>query len=362
VHDTVSRFRYQSFSLQGFDAESLLGVIRDSRFEQRLLRGGSFRVFHQRLVLGECSLDSGRYSLPILAQGAFSGRHLAFGIMLDSSEPTFINGHAAETLDIQVHPPGGELHCRPTAGDWTWAALLVAPAAFVAAAERFLGAAPPIRLDRTSNVRPAPAPGRALRHAIESAFHVGACARGQSGAERGSIEVEQRLLEALIRALASADPQAAAGAPPRDGRWVRMVRRAEDFLRHHAHEPYGSAALCGYVGASERALQYAFHAAHGLSPRQWHMVMRLNLARRELIAGAPDEARVADVAARWGFYHFGRFSTRYRAFFGEAPAATLRRPRAGAQIDRSAERLATSRPPGRETRAAKPRPAAGRRA
>lgn len=339
MHNTASGFQYHSFSVQGFDPESLLGVIRDARFEQRLLRGGSFRVFHQRLAFGECSLDSGRYSLPILAQGAFGGRHLTFGIMVASSAPTRINGHVAATLDIQVHPPGGELHCRPQAGDWTWAAFLVPLPVFVAAAERVLGSALPIPLDRMSNVRPATAAGQALLLAVDDAFRAGESAAGNAVAEHIALDVQERLLEALVRALASAQPHALAFAPSRKDPWLRTLRRAEDFLCRHAHEPYGSEALCRYVYASERTLQYAFRSAYGMTPRQWHTVMRLNLARRELIALRPEETRVADVAARWGFYHFGRFSARYRDMFGEAPATTLRRPLSGSWIDRPLPRF-----------------------
>jgi hypothetical protein len=33
-----------------------------------------------------------------------------------------------------------------------------------------------------------------------------------------------------------------------------------------------------------------------------------------------------EVARRYGFSEIGRFAIRYRAFFGETPSATLRRP------------------------------------
>ncbi len=322
-------FEYRSFSLEGFDPDQLLGVIRDSRFEQRLLHGGGFRVFHQRLVLGECSLDSGCYTLPIVAQGAFGKEHLAFGIMMASDEPTFINGHSAATLDIQVHPPGGELYCRPAKGNWTWAAFLVPLQTFVHAAERYIDAPLAIPLDRMSNVRPAPREGNALARLVNCAFRAAASARGRAIAELASIDVREQLLEALVRALASADPEAEVRVGARAVRSLRLLQRAEEFLREHADRPYSSEALCRHVGASERALEYAFRNAYGLPPREWHAVMRLNLARRELIALGPGDARVADVATQWGFYHFGRFSARYRKLFGELPATTLRlaRPR-----------------------------------
>lgn len=33
---------------------------------------------------------------------------------------------------------------------------------------------------------------------------------------------------------------------------------------------------------------------------------------------------VTEIAARWGFFHFGRFSAAYADFYGEAPSRTIR--------------------------------------
>lgn len=62
---------YSRFVVDGFDADALLGVVRDTRFEQRLCVG-AFQACVQRLVFPEFSLDSGAYTLPIFASGSFS--------------------------------------------------------------------------------------------------------------------------------------------------------------------------------------------------------------------------------------------------------------------------------------------------
>jgi len=33
---------------------------------------------------------------------------------------------------------------------------------------------------------------------------------------------------------------------------------------------------------------------------------------------------VADIAARWGFWHPSRFASEYKSLFGELPSATLK--------------------------------------
>jgi hypothetical protein len=39
--------------IETFDPETLLEVIRDGRFDHRLLEGGSFEVRHRRVVFGK---------------------------------------------------------------------------------------------------------------------------------------------------------------------------------------------------------------------------------------------------------------------------------------------------------------------
>jgi hypothetical protein len=51
----------------------------------------------------------------------------------------------------------------------------------------------------------------------------------------------------------------------------------------------------------------------------------MHLARRALIQTAPGTATVTDIATASG-WELGRFAVEYRALFGEAPSASLRRP------------------------------------
>jgi len=53
----------------------------------------------------------------------------------------------------------------------------------------------------------------------------------------------------------------------------------------------------------------------------------MNLARRALRDSSPERATVTEIATRYGFWQFGRFAGEYKSLFGEAPSATLHRPR-----------------------------------
>jgi AraC family ethanolamine operon transcriptional activator len=62
--------------------------------------------------------------------------------------------------------------------------------------------------------------------------------------------------------------------------------------------------------------------AYGISPRAWSQIIRLNAARQDLPEKDAEKVRVSEVAVRWGFFHFGRFSAAYRHLFGELPSVT----------------------------------------
>lgn len=105
----------------------------------------------------------------------------------------------------------------------------------------------------------------------------------------------------------------------------RVVDRACELMLSRPDEPPSLLAICQQVGVSPRKLGYCFQEVLGLSPQAFLRVLRLNAARRELARHEQPQTSVYDVAARWGFWHFGRFSTDYKRQFGESPSSTLKR-------------------------------------
>ncbi|WP_169795856.1 AraC family transcriptional regulator [Curtobacterium ammoniigenes] len=103
------------------------------------------------------------------------------------------------------------------------------------------------------------------------------------------------------------------------------VRQAIEFMVEHAAEPLSTAELADEVGLSVRGLQQAFRRQLGQAPNVVFRAIRLDRAHDDLCEASSSETSVAEIAARWGFAHLGRFSGAYLARFGEYPRNTLHR-------------------------------------
>jgi AraC-like DNA-binding protein len=103
-----------------------------------------------------------------------------------------------------------------------------------------------------------------------------------------------------------------------------QVRLIEAWMEANLTEPIGIEEMAAAVGAHPRAVQRAFRRLRGCTPMKALRDRRLALAKRLMEQPAP-ETTVTSVATEIGFFHFGRFSVRYRETFGESPSATLAR-------------------------------------
>jgi len=85
------------------------------------------------------------------------------------------------------------------------------------------------------------------------------------------------------------------------------------------------ADLAGHAGVSARTLQEGFQRDLGVTPLEFLRRTRLERARASLLSADPTTTSVTDIAARWGFFHLGRFAQTYREAYQESPSQTLAR-------------------------------------
>jgi AraC-type DNA-binding domain-containing proteins len=119
-------------------------------------------------------------------------------------------------------------------------------------------------------------------------------------------------------------------APPRRERTpadLALFRRAREIASEDAIDNLSVDDLAARLGVSSQTLRDAFVRVLGIGPGNWLRTHRLDGARRDLLRAEDTGETVSSIAARWGFWHFGRFSRTYAAFYGEPPSQTMRRRR-----------------------------------
>ncbi|HEX8629122.1 MAG TPA: helix-turn-helix transcriptional regulator [Catenuloplanes sp.] len=102
----------------------------------------------------------------------------------------------------------------------------------------------------------------------------------------------------------------------------RSVKRAVDAIQADPRQPYTAASLAELTGCGVRTLQAGFRLHLGMSPMTYLREVRLTRAHQDL--RRDPMVGVAQVAARWGFTHLGRFAAAYAARYGTLPSHTRR--------------------------------------
>jgi AraC-like DNA-binding protein len=304
--------------IETFDPENLLEVIRDGRFDHRLLEGGSFEVRHRRMVFGNASVDCGDYSPAFAVNGQFSSDQICLGFTPYAEKPAWCNGFSVGKGEILCFTEGAELQFR-NAPRTTWQALLIDRHELQDVATILTGR--PLELPErgTSNFQAADR-ASSLTLVIQAALSDLADSGGLSGPAAANLCEE--IVNEFVHATASTEKSSHKNQRDFAGYRFAAMRRAEEFLREHMDTPFSSRGLCSATRMSERSIEMLFKEAYGISPRTWSQIARLNAARHDLLESDSDEVRVSDVAVRWGFFHFGRFSAAYRHLFGELPSTT----------------------------------------
>ncbi|MBI0293927.1 AraC family transcriptional regulator [Streptomyces sp. PRKS01-29] len=112
-------------------------------------------------------------------------------------------------------------------------------------------------------------------------------------------------------------------APDRNDAHPGTLQRALSHIDDHADQPLTVADIAAAAHVSIRALQYAFRRHLDTTPMAYLRRVRLAHAHHDLAIADPETATVADIAARWGFFHPARFAALYRETHGTIPSATL---------------------------------------
>lgn len=134
--------------------------------------------------------------------------------------------------------------------------------------------------------------------------------------------LEQALVHALVMCLAESTP---VQISPGGLHHLAIVAQFEELLAANHDYPLYIAEICAAIGVSERTLRFSCKEHLGMGPVRYLWLRRMHLVHRALVLHTISTATVAEIATEHGFWELGRFSVEYRALFGEAPSASLRR-------------------------------------
>jgi AraC-like DNA-binding protein len=107
---------------------------------------------------------------------------------------------------------------------------------------------------------------------------------------------------------------------------LQQINRAIGWIKRNFREPFSIAALAEESRMSPSALHFHFKAVTAMSPLQYQKQLRLQEARRMMLAEAVDAATAGH---RVGYESASQFSREYARTFGAPPVRDLARLRAG---------------------------------
>ncbi|ROM76885.1 AraC family transcriptional regulator [Pseudomonas brassicacearum] len=112
---------------------------------------------------------------------------------------------------------------------------------------------------------------------------------------------------------------------------THRISRAIEWLNTHYAEPLSIDSLAQMINLSPSALHHRFKAVTAMSPLQYQKQLRLQEARRLLLAENSD---VSSIGYKMGYESPSQFSREYSRLFGASPSKDIARLRAQAlQVD-----------------------------
>ena len=103
----------------------------------------------------------------------------------------------------------------------------------------------------------------------------------------------------------------------------RVARLAREYIAEHYSEAVHIEDLCRVTGVGVRTLQRCFREYFNLTVSNYLKAVRLDSARRQLLAAHRSDTSVTRIAMQNGCTHLGRFSVEFREHFGQSPRQIL---------------------------------------
>jgi AraC family ethanolamine operon transcriptional activator len=267
------------------------------------------------LMAGALHVQNGRTGSPVIAEAAADPGGLLFFIPVTGRH--MINGHAGDDQMVLLAPGGADFTIA-VQDEFEWVSVFV-PQELRGSEE------PRAYCDwRGSRIgRPGKEQVARLRSFLSGILRNAQIEPTVLTAPAALAAMQADVL-AACRSVVRCEPTIPTTGRPLVPR-AHIIRTAKALIEGCEDEVLGIDDLARAADVSVRTLQTAFLDYFGIPPHRYLTLRRLHQVREALRRADLDETTVTRIAARFGFWQFGRFAGQYRRLFGELPSATLAR-------------------------------------
>jgi len=103
----------------------------------------------------------------------------------------------------------------------------------------------------------------------------------------------------------------------------KTALEVKKFMLNSLEESMSILDIAEQFNISYKTLENSFRSLFGFTPKHFLTLLKMNHAHEDLQFSSAQTTNVSDIAIKWGFSHFGRFSKEYKEFFGVLPSETL---------------------------------------
>jgi len=135
--------------------------------------------------------------------------------------------------------------------------------------------------------------------------------------------LRRHVLDLLAEAVAASNQELLPRATASTVQAYRVVQKARTFFDDQLTANPGIESIALELGVTTRTLQRSFISVLGISPKQYLLARKLDVARRDLRQSGRHKT-VSDVAYDFGFVSSARFVEQYHRQFGHTPAKVFR--------------------------------------
>jgi AraC-like DNA-binding protein len=281
---------------------------------------GAFAAHATRITLRHLHLLRAREALSRVAVVALPQELVFISFSADPALPLVWRGVALDADEIMLHSRGEKLHQR-TNGASTWGCIALSPSALAGFCATETGGALALP-ERGQILRPSASDRQNLLRVHGEAARLAQTRPRVLEVPAVVRAMEYELAGYLINCLTNNEVRIE-GPVARQG--ADSMMRFEDLLMKDPHRGVKGPELCRHLGVAERSLHNYCRTFLGVTARRYGQLRRLQLVRAAILHADPREARISVLAREAGFTEPGRFAGLYRAIYGEAPSATLRR-------------------------------------